>query len=221
MTSAARKAPAQPAASSKVVRFSLASRIGHWSHALTFLVLLVTGLALVFKGIVGVSALKTFGQLHRLAAWPFTFVAFFVLLLGARKAVGAWLSSIVKFDADDRRFLALFWREFFGLKVNLPPQGKFNGGEKINSLLQVTGWAVMVATGWMLVYKEKFPEAFPWILAIHSFCAMMLGAAALGHIYLAAGHPHSRVALSGMISGLVPRSWARGHHKKWADGIQD
>ncbi|MDF2627574.1 MAG: formate dehydrogenase gamma subunit [Symbiobacteriaceae bacterium] len=208
--------------SGQVLRFGLPSRLGHWFHAISFLVLFVTGLGLVFKGIVGVSTLRTFGEVHRLAAWPFTFAAVIILVIGARKALGQWLASIIKFDADDRRFLSLFWREFFGLKVNLPAQGKFNAGEKINSAIQILGWVAMVATGWMLVYKHQFsPEVIRWTLTIHSFCALLLGSVALGHIYLAVGHPHSRVAMKGMVNGMVPKKWARGHHKKWADGLGD
>lgn len=204
-----------------VQRFGLPSRIAHWSHALSFLVLLITGLGLVFKGLVGASTLRLFGEIHLLIAWPFTFLAVITLVIGAPKALGAWLSSAVKIDADDRKFLASFPKEFFGIgKVNLPPQGKFNGGEKVNSLIQVTGFFVMAVTGWMLVYKTSFSvDVFRWTLVIHSFSAMVLGAAALGHIYLAMGHPHSRAALKGMITGMVSKKWAEGHHKKWADEL--
>lgn len=211
--------PARKESESRILRFGLPSRIAHWGHAIAFLLLLLTGLGLVFKGIVGVSTLKLFGNIHRMMAWPFTFLAVFILIFGAPKALRAWLAAIVRFDSDDRRFLAIFPKEFFGGKVKLPAQGKFNAGEKLNSLLQIVGWMVMVVTGWILVFKDKFPEAFKWALPIHSFTALLLGAAVLGHIYLALGHPSSRVALSGMINGLVPRSWARSHHKKWTDEL--
>lgn len=209
------------AAPGKVLRFGVASRLAHWSHALTFCVLFITGLGLVFRGVVGVATLRTFGDIHLLMAWPFTFLAAVILVLGARKAAAAWLSSAVRFDADDRKFLKLFPQEFFGRHVQMPAQGKFNGGEKINSLLQVTGWLIMVVTGWLMVYKAELPEVFRWALPIHSFTALVLGSVALGHIYMAVGLPGSRQALSGMFSGMVPRSWARGHHKKWADELKD
>jgi len=54
-----------------------------------------------------------------------------------------------------------------------------------------------------------------------SAAALVLGAAALGHIYLAVGHPSSRAALSGMLTGLVSRKWALGHHRKWAESQGD
>lgn len=209
----------KPRLDGQVKRFSLPSRIAHWSHALFFLVLFATGLGLVFKGVVGIATLKLFGEIHRMAAWPFTFVAVIVLLLGTPKNTLRWLASAFNLDADDKKFLKLFPKEFFGKHVEMPPQGKFNAGEKINSLLQVTGWIVLVVTGWVLVLKADQPEIHRWALVIHSCAALLTGTAALGHIYMAVGLPGSRPALSGMISGMVSKKWAFGHHKKWADEV--
>lgn len=210
-------------ASNEVVRFSLAERLAHWNHAITFLVLLVTGAALVVSGLPGLlgpDTLRLFGQIHRWAAWPFTFLTVPILLLGARPAVREWLRECCTWDADDRRFLRLFPREFFGLHVELPPQGKFNAGEKVNSLLQIAGYPVMVITGWMLVYRDVLPRVVVmWAQPIHTLFAFLLGAAALGHIYLAVGHPGSRAALSGIITGKVSRDFARSHHRKWYESL--
>lgn len=214
------KAVAYQIRANVVERFKLTSRLAHWGHALSFLVLLTTGLGLVFRGVVGVTALRSFGLIHRGAAWPFTFIAVALLLFGARRELAAWLRSVTQFDRDDRGFLARFALEFFGRKVDLPPQGRFNGGEKINSLIQIVGWVVMVSTGWLLVYKDRLPGVAQWALPLHSFTAMLLGAAVLGHLYLSLGHPHTRVGLSGMITGWVDRKWAKGHHEKWYNEIQ-
>ena len=214
----------EPARIGMVYRFNLGERIAHWNHALSFLVLLVTGGALVFRGISALldrEMLMMFGQIHRVAGALFTVVTIPVLYFMTRKSAGEWLRSSFKFDRDDVTFLARFARDFFGLKVQLPDQGKFNAGEKINSVLQILGWPVMVITGWLLVFKEAIPRGLAvWVLPIHSFTALALGAAVLGHIYLAVGHPHSRPGLSGMVSGWVPAKWARAHYRKWYDTLQ-
>lgn len=207
-----------------VYRFNLAERIAHWNHALTFLVLFFTGLALIWRGIstaIDRDLLVMFGQVHRVVGALFTVVTIPVLYFGARKAAGDWVRSSFRFDRDDRTFLLKFYRDFFGLPVELPPQGRFNAGEKINSIMQILGWPVMVVTGWLLVFKERLPQPVAqWTLPIHSITALLLGCAVIGHIYLAAIHPHSRPGLSGMVSGWVPDWWARGHYRKWYDSLR-
>lgn len=208
---------------SRVYRFVTAERIAHWSHALSFLVLLITGLALVVRGVaaaLGADVMQAFGLTHRIVAVVFTAVAVPVLMVGARKSTGEWVRSSFRFDKDDLQFLARFPRDFFGLKVTLPDQGRFNAGEKINSIFQILGWFVMIASGWMLVWKDALPRDLArWTLSIHSFTALFLGAVVLGHIYLAAVHPHARPGFTGMTSGWVPAAWAKGHYRKWFDKL--
>lgn len=212
-----------PGRDGKVYRFHLAERIAHWNHAITFLVLFFTGLGLVIRGLSTVldrDVLLLFGQIHRVTAVLFTVVTIPVLFFGARTAAGEWVRSSFRMDKDDRTFLLRFYRDFFGLPVQLPPQGRFNAGEKINSMMQIIGWPVMVVTGWMLVYKDRLPQGLgQWTIAIHSVTALVLGCAVLGHIYLASIHPHSRPGIGGMVSGWVPSWWAKGHYRKWYDSL--
>lgn len=207
----------------QVLRFVLGERLAHWNHAISFLLLFFTGFALVVRGVSGIlgqDGLRLFGQIHRVAAWPFTLLTIPILYLAARKTAGQWFRDSFRFDRDDRLFLARFAKDFFGGKADLPHQGKFNAGEKINSLLQIFGWPVMVITGWMMIYKTELPRPLmEWVIPIHSTAAMLLGAAVIGHIYLATLHPHSKAGLSGMFSGWVPASWAKEHYRKWYDNI--
>lgn len=220
-----RPLPVPNARQGQVYRFNLAERIAHWNHAITFLILFFTGLALVIRGVATVldrDVLLIFGQVHRGVAVLFTVVTIPVLMFGARKASGEWVRSSFRFDRDDRLFLLRFYRDFFGLPVQLPPQGRFNAGEKINSIMQILGWPVMVITGWMLVFKDRLPQGVAqFTVATHSVTALVLGCAVLGHIYLASIHPHSRPGISGMISGWVPSWWAKGHYRKWYDSLPD
>lgn len=216
---AAKSAPAP--ATGKVLRFSLGERLAHWNHALSFLFLLFTGLALVMRGVVASrDLLVLFGRIHRMAAVPFTLLTIPLLFLLARKTAGQWFRDSFRFDKDDRTFLMRFAIDFFGGHVDLPDQGKFNAGEKINSILQIVGWPVMVVTGWMMVFKTELPRALmAWVIPIHSLTALLLGCAVIGHIYLATLHPHSKAGLSGMFSGWVPANWAKAHYRKWYDEI--
>lgn len=214
---------ARPARPGMVYRFQVAERIAHWNHAISFIVLLLTGAALVFRGLaalLGHDGMILSGQIHRVVAVFFTALTIPILLIGSRRSAGEWVRGAFRFDRDDRRFLILFPRDFFGLKVKLPDQGRFNAGEKINSIMQILGWPIMVITGWMLVWKGSFSASIvQWLLAIHGTVALLLGAAVIGHIYLASLHPHAHPGFSGMVSGWVPEWWAKGHYRKWYDSL--
>ncbi|GAF26136.1 cytochrome b subunit of formate dehydrogenase [Moorella thermoacetica Y72] len=203
----------------RVERFNLAERLGHWSHGISFVVLLLTGSALVFRGfggLLGPGGLRLFRSVHHLMAYPFTFLTVLILLLGTPRTAGQWLKECLTWRAGDLRFIAAFPREFFGLKVQLPEQGKFNAGEKLNSLLTIFGSILMASTGWILIFRDSVsPAVAAWALPLHSAGALVMGGVLLGHIYLALGHPNSRESINGMISGRVSAQFARQHHVIW------
>jgi len=209
--------------SKRVMRFNPAERLGHWSHTVTFLTLLVTGLALVFRGfgnLLGPAGIR-FGQsLHHFMAYPFTFLTALILLLGTSKTTLRWLRDVFTWGKEDVAFLSRFPREFFGLKAELPVQGKFNAGEKVNSLLTIFGSALMAATGWIMLFRDHFSKqvvaaAYP----VHDLGALLMGAVIIGHAYLALGHPNSRESIKGMLFGTVSEKFAREHHAKWYEEL--
>ncbi|MDK2895566.1 MAG: formate dehydrogenase subunit gamma [Moorella sp. (in: firmicutes)] len=203
----------------RVERFNLAERLGHWSHGISFVVLLLTGSALVFRGyasLIGPEGLRLFRSIHHVMAYPFTFLTVIILLFGTPRSTWQWLKECLTWGQDDFRFIAAFPREFFGLKVQLPEQGKFNAGEKLNSLLTITGSILMAATGWILLLRDSVaPALVAWALPLHSAGALVMGGVILGHIYLALGHPNSRESINGMLSGKVAARFAREHHGRW------
>ncbi|GEA14949.1 formate dehydrogenase subunit gamma [Moorella sp. E308F] len=203
----------------RVERFNLAERLGHWSHGISFVVLLLTGSALVFRGyasLIGPEGLRLFRSIHHVMAYPFTFLTVIILLFGTPRSTWQWLKECLTWGQDDFRFIAAFPREFFGLKVQLPEQGKFNAGEKLNSLLTIAGSILMAATGWILLLRDSVaPALVAWALPLHSAGALVMGGVILGHIYLALGHPNSRESINGMLSGKVAARFAREHHARW------
>ncbi|GFN24224.1 formate dehydrogenase subunit gamma [Thermanaeromonas sp. C210] len=203
----------------RIERFNLAERLGHWSHGVTFVLLLVTGLGLVFRGLSGLlspEVLQAARNVHHAMAYPFTFLTVLILLLGTPRTTFQWLKECFTWRKEDLKFLQGFPREFFGLPVKLPEQGKFNAGEKLNSLLTVFGSVWMMATGWILLLRDRLsPEVVTWALPLHSAGALLMGAVLIGHVYLALGHPGSRESIKGMIWGTVSETFAREHHGRW------
>ncbi len=209
----------------RIKRFNVAERVAHWSQAFAFVVLFLTGAGLIFQffgDFLGVEGLRRAGLLHRVIGISFPVIVLAVLVLLTPKTTREWLKSLVSWNKDDIRFLMLFPKEFFGGHVKLPPQGKFNAGEKINSLLVIFSSAIMVITGWMLIFRHLFPAwMVVWIHPVHAGTALLLAAVILAHAYLGLGHPSSREAMKGMVKGTVSETFAREHHLLWYEQVKD
>lgn len=203
----------------KVLRFNKNERIGHWVHTVSFVSLFLTGLVLFsvklgsFLGVPGIQAARS---LHRVMGIPFMVGAPIILLMGTPKTTMQWLKDVFTWDKDDFKFLGGFAKEFFGLHTDLPDQGKFNAGEKVNSLLTIFGCIVLSVTGVIMWQDHLFsPGLVQWMYPIHDLFALVMGGVIMGHAYLALGHPGSKESINGMISGYVSEEFAKGHHQKW------
>jgi formate dehydrogenase subunit gamma len=51
--------------------------------------------------------------------------------------------------------------------------------------------------------------------AAHRWLTVLVVIAIAGHVFLAAVHPSTRHALTGMLDGRVDREWAATHHPRW------
>jgi len=53
-----------------------------------------------------------------------------------------------------------------------------------------------------------------WRVA-HRWLTVLVLIPIVGHMFLAAVHPSTRHALTGMLDGRVDREWAATHHPRW------
>ena len=204
----------------RVFRFSLIERLAHWVNAVAFFTLMITGLivlspffsflAPLFGGVQGARIV------HRTMAIVFAFGSLGLLIFGDWKAFRVWIKEITTWGKDDIKFLTEFPKEFFGKQPDLPEQGRFNSGEKVNSLLVLTGSTLLVITGFSMWFADSMPLWFVrWCYPLHDLAAFLMGAAVIGHMYLGLLHPSSKEAINGMLSGTVTRKFAQEHHGRW------
>lgn len=206
-----------------IERFSLPSRLGHGVHAISFVILLLTGCALVFRGfgsLIGPGGLRLFSNIHHLFGLIFTFVPVIILVFFSWKNTKRWLYDITHWSKNDVEFVKAFPKTFFGFKVETPKQGRFNGGEKINSLLQIVGCTVLIVTGWIMLVADPTQAIVGWARLIHSFAALGLGSVIMAHAFLAVLHPGSKESIKGMLGGRVSRDWAWHHHALWVEEVE-
>lgn len=206
----------------KVPRFTRTERSLHWVLTLVFFILLLTGFVLG-SGLGGVAgflyspSLSTwFGnrdvvkQIHIIVGFLFVLgpIAFLVF---NRRAILRSVLEIDRWDKDD--ILWLFSR----LKR---PQGKFNAGQKFNTIFTVAAAIIFLATGFIMWKWTLFPE---WLrdnaIFTHDWLTVLIVFFVVGHIYLALINPRTRESLRGITVGWVKARYVRSHHRKWYEQV--
>jgi formate dehydrogenase subunit gamma len=171
----------------------------------------VDWLAAIFGGYHGA------GLVHRIAAVIMTIVVV-IFVIGNFKVLIAWIKDILRFGMNDIKFLLVFPLEFLGFKVKVPPQTKFNGGEKGNSIVTPTAVIFLILSGYIMWFPAIFPAglvrlAYP----IHDISMVLATMMVCMHGYLGSFHPGSGESFWGMWKGTVREDWAKHHHKTWYD----
>ncbi|MBI3983252.1 MAG: cytochrome b/b6 domain-containing protein [Gemmatimonadetes bacterium] len=216
-----------------VTRLSLVERVQHIVLMVSFTILIVTGIPLLFPDTPlvhvfgGAFPVRTF--LHRFAGSTLALLAAFHVLYvlfsqDGRRDFG-WIAP----RTQDVRDFMHYVRYQLGKTDEPPPFGKFNPFEKIEYFAVVWGSAVMVATGFMMWFFEATLRVFPkWvydlILLVHGYEALLAFLSIiLWHLYnvhLKPGaFPISRVWIDGKVTlrhlkehhPREYRSWLRRH----------
>ena len=203
----------------RVERFNLVARFSHWGHTVTFLLCLVTGLALFLKGGGWLAAIlggyKVAGLIHRVAAVVMTIILIVGALVGY-KGVIAWIKDLLRFGINDIKFIMLFPLDFFGFEVKMPPQTRFNGGEKGNSMVTPTMVILLVLSGYIMWFPSVFPVGLVRIAyPTHDIAMVLATLMVCMHAYLGSLHPGSGESFWGMWKGTVREDWAKHHHATW------
>ncbi len=205
-----------------IPKYTALERLGHWLHTATFVPLAVTGMILYFP------------FLQPLAQGE---AGLFIRLIHRVAAVLFGLLPIIYYAFQPRRLL-LHIREFLPRKEDIgwlkgapayyllgkheamPPQGRFNAGEKLNGLVMIIAWAVFGITGVPMWFGKGIipPELFRWLVIVHDLMMIVSVCMFLVHLYLAVAHPLMWAGLVSMRFGVVSAEYAAEHHARWFYG---
>ena len=205
----------------KLLRFTSIERMTHWTVAISFVLLAVSGLVMAFgKWIL----LPIIG--HTLFAW------LTMLLKNVHNFVGPLFSValVVMFIT----FIKDNWPKGYDLQWLLKgggmlngehvPSGKFNMGEKawFWGGVFVLGIAVTI-TGFVLnelvpglEYKRALMQQMN---ILHLVFTMLFMTAFLGHAYM--GTVGMEGAFNAMKTGEVDEAWAKEHHEYWYNDVKN
>lgn len=196
-----------------IERFNSIERLTHWTAAISFSILGLTGLAMLFgKHIL----LPVFG--YTLFSWLAVTCKNLHNFLGPLFL----LSVIVMFflfvkDNIPRAFDWLWIRKFGGLfSGEHVPSHRFNAGEKSWFWLGVVLLGVVVSASGLVLNFPNFEQGrtiMQLANVIHAIGAILIICLSLGHIYL--GTIGMEGAYESMRHGHVDETWAKEHHEYW------
>jgi len=192
----------------EIVRHRLATRLIHWSVALTFFIALVSGMP-IWSPIFGWMAYLVGGLEAARLIHPYAGVLFFIASI---VQFFHWLPDM-HFREDQKGWLSGKALKYMRWE-RVEESGKYNGGQMLFF------WAVCLgAVGFLLSgIPMWFPLQFPvWVreicILIHDITFIAFVLAVIAHIYL--GTAAEPGTFRAMTSGTVTRKWARFHHPGW------
>jgi formate dehydrogenase subunit gamma len=204
----------------KIERFTPFERAVHWSNAIAFVILAVSGLVMAFGRffllpVIGPAlfgwltyALKT---LHNFVGPLFVVTLVLMFIIFVRDNLPR---------AYDFKWIAKAGG-LFG-RTHEPPSHRFNAGEK------VVFWGGVLVLGGIVagsgLFLDKLLPGFVYTRGemqvahmIHAVATLLMMAMILGHIYI--GTLGMTGAYDAMRHGYVDETWAREHHAYWYEDI--
>jgi formate dehydrogenase gamma subunit len=192
----------------EIVRYPFWDRVVHWSVAVTFSYLMLSGLALGYPRTAWLYDVLGGGQtvrfLHPLVGVLFT--------LGIVSMIVLWTRDML-FEPVDREWTRSFPTYTREGHVDLDV-GRFNAGQKGYYWFAVVTGVLLLLTG--------IPLWFPTLLSggwnqaarlLHHILFLLTVGGFIIHVYMStAMFPGT---IRGMTSGRVERRWAAHHHPRW------
>jgi formate dehydrogenase subunit gamma len=200
-------------------RFTLVERWAHWTTAISFCVLAVSGTIILFGKHV---LLPVFG--YTLFAW-LTSLAKNLHNFLAPLFIVSLLVMIVVYIKDNfpekgdlawfKGAFAMFWS---GKHV---PSGRFNAGEKAYFWMGVVALCITLSLSGLVMLFPNFEQlrtTMQQANVVHAVCAVIMILFALGHIYV--GTIGVEGAYGNMRDGVTDETWAKEHHENWYNDVK-
>jgi formate dehydrogenase subunit gamma len=200
-------------------RFNIVERAVHWTVAVSFCVLGLTGLTMFFGKHVLLPLLgyTLFSWLATAAKAFHNFTApLFIVSVVAMILLFAWDNLPRLYDL---RWFARAWAVM--ARGEHVPTGRFNAGEKGWFWFGVVGLSIAVSWSGLVLLFPNFDQTRAvmqdaW--GVHAVAALAYIALSLGHIYL--GTIGLEGAYGAMRTGYVDEAWAKEHHEYWYDDVK-
>lgn len=200
----------------RILRYTLAERVNHWIAGLSYVYLLVTGLAFWSPYLFWMALLVGGGATARF--WhPWVGLLFTASVAWMRKI---WRGDMQITEAD--RAWRLSIRSYIRNEdEHLPPVGRFNMGQKQFFWLMYLGGILLLLSGLVLWLTDWIPWSLRFLRYLAVFVHVVAALATIGgfiiHVYM--GTAVVRGGFTSIIRGEVSPAWAKTHHRLWYDRV--
>jgi formate dehydrogenase subunit gamma len=211
-----------------VLRYTFAERLMHWASALSYIYLLLSGLAFWTPWMWWAAMMLGGGPVTR-AVHPWVGLVFTVSIIYMLRM---WLPDmrITPTDLEWKKTIRAYVRneeeEMHPVQAErgfqrFAPVDRFNLGQKYLFWVMFWGGVTLFITGMVLWFSDYLPWGLRSLrllsVFLHSVAFLVTFGAFIIHFYM--GTAVVRGGFSSVIRGEVSESWARYHHKLWFDRI--
>ena len=205
----------------ELVKYKKSTRVLHWIHSGSFVVLFLTGLILFLPPLAALAEDSWSRVIHRVAAVVFI-VAPLIYIPMSWKGTWQGVKKAFMWGAEDIAWLKAAPRYYFlGDESVMPAQGEMNSGQKMWWLIAIVFSVLFVITG-IIMWAAKAsaaPVLLQWMVLLHDISFIVAGAMLLVHVYLGVLHPMMKGAWGSMANGKVTADYAKSHHAKWYEEV--
>jgi formate dehydrogenase subunit gamma len=196
----------------RILRYTFKERVTHWIAAISYIYLLLTGLAFwspwLFWIAVVLGGASVSARLHPWAGLIFVVAVCYMYSL--------WAPQMKSTETDKQ-----WWKSLSHYIQNeddkMPPAGRYNAGQKSLFWSFFFAGLVLLVTGLVLWFTEYIPWNLRWLRYIavffHATAALVTIANFMIHIYMSVFA--ERGAMDSMIHGDVSTHFAERYHPGW------
>ncbi len=208
----------EPETGRRIQRFTPWQRWVHWATAISFIVLAVTGLLVLFgkKLLIPLIGHTAFSWIAIVSKYLHNFVGPLFIVCSV-----LMFFTFLRENFFHRRDWEWVKRGGGLVSHQHVPAGYFNAGEKAWFWFGVVLLGlVMSVSGLILDFVNLRPTRYliQWANYLHLAGGTLYIAASLGHIYI--GTLGTPGAYDAMRHGTVDESWARAHHQHWYEEVK-
>jgi len=202
----------------KIERFTLVERWAHWIMGISFVVLGISGLIMLFGKhvLLPVFGYTLFAWLTALCKNLHNFVAPLFLV-----SLPVFIIIYIKDnlpEKGDLKWMLNAYKMFLGKHL---PSGKFNAGEKTWSWGGVVFLStILCVTGVVLLFPnfDQVRMTMQQYHVVHAIAGVLVFSISFGHMYL--GTVGVEGAYRNMRDGYTDETWAREHHENWYNDVK-
>lgn len=164
------------------MRYKFAERVMHSCAAVSYVYLLLTGLAFWSPSFYWIATVLGGGFLAR-AMHPWVGVVFAMV---ATWMLVAW-SAVMRTTEDDRAWRKAMWHYIRNEDQHVPRCGRFNYGQKLQFWVMTLSAFVLLLSGTVLWFPDSFgsaPLVRQFAIVVHALAALVTMGAFIVHVYM-------------------------------------